>query len=369
MIPTCFSQLIGNSFIKECLTRLIRKKAIGHSLLFSGPDGIGKSLFAQVMAAALMSEDEEKASQHLHKIAHATHPDIHSYRPEGKIGLHSIQSLRKMCEEVYLPPYEAKHKIFIVHDAHRMLSYSANALLKTFEEPPPQTKIILLTHTPTLLLPTILSRCSSYFFQPIAEQEIIGYLKQYYPVEESKLKIWASSAQGSLGQALKLAKKGEDHLRTLMLEAFSNGSLYTYKSLVKLSEALVAEIESRKKCLEGEVKEIHAKSSDYLTMHQIESLEKELEGAAALELIQETNNLFYVILSWYRDLSLLQTGGSPHLLINQDYELALEVSLNFSQPLSLTEVQKAIQETQLALQRSTSLNICIENLLLKLTKF
>jgi len=369
MIPTSFSQLIGNTFIKECLQRLIKKKNVGHSLLFAGPEGIGKSLFATVLAALVMSEDEDNAHQHSQKIAQGMHPDVHIYKPEGKIGMHSIQSLRQMCDEIHLPPYEAKYKIFIVHDAHRMLTYSANALLKTFEEPPPQTKIILLTHAHKALLPTILSRCSSYFFQSIDEQEIYNYLKKIYPQQEQNVKVWANLSQGSLGQALKLAKRGEDHLRTLMLNAFSNGSLHNYKSLLKLSELLVQEIEARKKSLGTEIKEIQYKKSDCLTASQIEMLEKEVEGTSALELVQETNILFYTILSWYRDLSLLQAAGDRRLLINLDYENALEAALQFDQLLPLEDIQKAIEETQLALQRSTSLNICIENLLLKLVRF
>ena len=141
MNPWCFSQIIGNEEIKKRLTRMLSKRAIGHALLFSGPDGIGKSLFAWAFAAQLMAEYDPEID-HARKIQSGQHPDIHIYRPEGKIGLHSIQSLRQLSQEVHLPPYEASWKVFIIHDADRMLSYSANTLLKTFEEPPPRTVII-----------------------------------------------------------------------------------------------------------------------------------------------------------------------------------------------------------------------------------
>jgi len=369
MIPTCFSKLIGNEFIKNCLIRLVKKKAIGHSLLFAGPSGIGKSLFASVIAASSMSEDEKERAGHCRKISQGIHPDVHIYRPEGKIGLHSIQSLRKMCDEIQLPPYEAPSKVFIVHDAHRMLSFSANALLKTFEEPPPQTKIILLTHSHTTLLPTILSRCSTYFFHPISENEIFNYLSEHYQSEPEQLRAWAHLSQGSLGQALKLAKRGGDPTRALVLDALSTGSLQSYKNLVRLSDVLTEEIEARKKTLEDEIKELQIKSSEYLSLGQHAVLEKDLEGASAIELMEEANILFYNILSWYRDLSLMQAGGGRCYLINQDYEDALESSLQFGQILPLAVVQKAIEEAQFALKRSTSLNICLENLFLKLMKF
>ncbi len=129
---TSFSQLVGNDFVKSCLQRMLDKKAVGHALLFAGIDGIGKSLFAQAVAASLMLE-EDPDGKHRSKIEKGIHPDIHLYRPEGKLGLHSMQALRQMCEEVYLPPYEANCKVFIIHEADRMLSYSANALLKTLK--------------------------------------------------------------------------------------------------------------------------------------------------------------------------------------------------------------------------------------------
>lgn len=365
MIPTCFSQLIGNERMKSCLKRVLEKKAMGHALLFSGPEGIGKSLFAYVVAAALMSEGGD---QHRRKIESGNHPDVHVYRPEGKLGLHSIQALRHMCEEVHLPPYEANCKVFIVHAADRMLSYSANALLKTFEEPPPQTKIILLTHSHATLLPTILSRCTTYFFHPISQILIVDYLKQHYPAEESQLKFWANLAEGSLGNAVQFARQKGDANRSVLLEALSAGKFTSFKDLTHLTQILVNEIDARKKILEEEAKELHRQSLEHLSAVQHHAFEKELEGVAAMGALHETNTLFYAIASWYRDLHLLQIGGDKQYLINQDYAEALEVAVQLGQNLPLEKVQKAIEEARLGLQRSMSLNICLENLFLKLER-
>lgn len=90
------------------------------------------------------------------------HPDLHFYRPEGKTGMHSIASMRQLCDEVALPPHEAPVKVFIVTEAERMLETSANALLKTFEEPTERTHFILLTHHPERIAPTLLSRAQTF---------------------------------------------------------------------------------------------------------------------------------------------------------------------------------------------------------------
>ena len=87
--PTCFDQILGNEEVKTQLNSMLAKNAIGHSLLFAGPDGVGKSLFAYVLAAKLFANGS-LAESHLHKIRTGIHPDIHLYRPEGKLGLHPI---------------------------------------------------------------------------------------------------------------------------------------------------------------------------------------------------------------------------------------------------------------------------------------
>ncbi len=74
--------------------------------------------------------------------------------------MHSIESVRNFIHEVSMAPYGSKYKVFIIHDAERMLPTSANALLKTFEEPSKNSVIILISNHADILIPTILSRCT-----------------------------------------------------------------------------------------------------------------------------------------------------------------------------------------------------------------
>lgn len=361
MIPTSFSSLIGNEPIKLYLQRMLEKKAIGNSLLFAGQEGIGKGLFAYVFAAQLMGE------QHRSKIEKGQHPDIHIYRPEGKLGLHSIQSLRLLSEEVYLPPYEADWKVFIVHEAERMLTYSANALLKTFEEPPPRTVIILLSQSQAALLPTIVSRCRTLHFKPISQYDIEQRLAQSTDLSVDAIRSVAGLAHGSLGRALHLAYKGGDPTRLHLLDTLSNLPLANYKMLGAAVERIVEEIESSRKHAEDSAKEELVKASgEYLSAAQQNSLEKEIEGFSTLAFVQDAQALFNQLLAWYRDLHLLQLTQNRSYLINRDYAEQLEQVVQRGNLMPIEKVQKAIDEAQLALQRSTSLNICLENLFLKL---
>ncbi|MBF5058662.1 hypothetical protein [Candidatus Neptunochlamydia vexilliferae] len=82
---------------------------------------------------------------------------MYQHRRAGKKG--PIEAIRTLIEEANLPPFESERKVFIIHEADRMLPSSSNALLKTLEEPPSFVTIILISAHPEALLPTITSRC------------------------------------------------------------------------------------------------------------------------------------------------------------------------------------------------------------------
>ncbi|MBF5058657.1 hypothetical protein [Candidatus Neptunochlamydia vexilliferae] len=86
-------------------------------------------------------------------------PDLRHLYPEGKSRRHPIEAIRTLIEEANLLPFESEHKVFIIHEADRMLPSSSNALLKILEEPPSFVTIILISAHPEALLPTITSRC------------------------------------------------------------------------------------------------------------------------------------------------------------------------------------------------------------------
>lgn len=363
-----FSQLMGNDNIKKQLNCMISKNAVTHALLFAGPNGIGKSLFAKALAAKLVGRVGITDQEHETMILEGKHPDIHIYKPEGKLGFHSIQSMREFGDEVHLPAYEKGWKVFIIYEADRMMTYSANALLKTFEEPPPQTLIILLSHSATNLLPTILSRCSVVRFQALSFDEVQDYLKHQYALDEIESKKIALQSQGSLGRAMTLIENG-DLLRIECLKLFARFPFENYRLLQKNIESLCEQIELARKKVEVAGREEFGKFYPIeLTAHQKEAMEKELEGLVAVSSWTEMQILFGHILSWYRDMQLLLLKGSSSLLMNPDFEAELDQSIQRGEFLPIEEVQEAIDEAHLVLQRSTSLSICLESLFLKLKR-
>lgn len=131
---------------------------------------------AYSLAFSLMGE------QHADRIKNGNHPDLHLLTPEGKSDLHPISSIQKLIEEIPLPPYEASAKLFLIEDAEKMLPPAANALLKTLEEPPEDTRILLLSNHPDRLLPTILSRLTPIKFQ--TKEVSLPDLSPYFSLAE-----------------------------------------------------------------------------------------------------------------------------------------------------------------------------------------
>jgi DNA polymerase-3 subunit delta' len=356
-MSTPFDPICGNEKLKVYLSKLVEKNTVPQSLLFSGPEGIGKSRFAAAFAKMIIDTQKN------------VHPDIHHFQPEGKIGMHSIQTMREFTESVYLAPYQAKKKVFIIHDAHRMLTYSANALLKTFEEPALDSVIILLTHVPEQLLPTVLSRCQTIRFLPIPKDAIINFLMNEKKISSEIAERMASRAGGSVGKALQNGEQGQHPLRELLLNILSQGELDFYPNIVQYSKEFSDQIETQLQNEEALLQEqLFAAFKEKPSAQQKQMLEKEIEGAVSVKKTSEAKYLFDVLLSWYRDLHLLLVSGNTTLLMNPDYHTKLLQILQRGGIHPIEKVEKAVSRALLALERSTSLNLCFENLFLTLAR-
>lgn len=143
--------------VKKHLKKLLEKTP--HCLLFEGPKGSGKEALADAFARALLKTTKKDP------------PDLRHLYPEGKGNHHPIHSIRQFIQETALPPFEAERKVFIIHEADRMLPTSSNALLKTLEEPVSAVTIILITTHPELLLPTVTSRSFRIPFLQLKPEE------------------------------------------------------------------------------------------------------------------------------------------------------------------------------------------------------
>lgn len=139
---------------------------MSHALLLKGAEGIGKRQLAAWLAAAVLCDRSD--AQHLERcgdcascklIDAGSHPDLWWLRPEEDKQQISVDQVRAMCERLGKTSYREGYKVAIVEPAHQMTPGAANSLLKTLEEPTPQSLLILVTQQPSALLATVRSRC------------------------------------------------------------------------------------------------------------------------------------------------------------------------------------------------------------------
>ncbi len=312
-----FSALLGNDLAQEILKRSIKHQTMPHVLLFAGPDGVGKGLFALKTAELLMGPP------HAAKIISGNHPDLHVLQTEGKAGMHPIEHVRSLIKEAGMPPFEAPVKVFIIHDAHQMLPSSSNALLKTLEEPFPNTYFILLTSQAESILPTILSRSRKIPFFPLSHREIERFLIDQRKQEPHEAKRIAFLSHGSLSKAADLSeRKPNTCLHRLMQLRLPQ----EYAQFLGLCDELE--------------KQLSPSSEEESSVPLMDSFLEEL-------------------CAWYRDLHLLKTGGAPEYVYHLE---ALPILQERAQQplLPLEEIMSEILHIRLALQRHIKWRVALE---------
>ena len=153
--------------ILERFKRLHSANRLAHAYLFSGPRQTDKA--AMAIAVAQMVNCQESANApclvcaSCQKIASRNHPDVHWIGPQDQEAI-KIDEIRQMLGRVALRPFEARKKVFILSNVERMTTEAANALLKTLEEPAPNTLMILCTSNVDICLDTVKSRCHAVRF-------------------------------------------------------------------------------------------------------------------------------------------------------------------------------------------------------------
>jgi len=190
--------------VVQLLQRSLERGRLAHAYLFSGHDLAELEAVAQTLARTLnclqpvrgsggKAVDCCDACLNCRKIAHGNMPDLHWVRPESKSRAITIDQLRDLMQQLNLKPTEAEFKVAVVVAADRMNVPAANAFLKTLEEPPARSVLILLSTEPQRLLETILSRCLRLNFGggarrlPAAEREWLKGLSELAAAEHRSL--------------------------------------------------------------------------------------------------------------------------------------------------------------------------------------
>ena len=274
-----FQDIIGHQGQVELLRRAAAHDRLHHAYLFAGPEGTGKRTVATALAAAIQCEaaqgDACGECPSCLCIRDRNHPDVHWLEQrKGKRDI-TIEQVRELQRQLVLRRFSGQKKIAIIDPLTLMNLHAQNALLKTLEEPPPDSLLILVAESTGGVLPTVLSRCLRLQFLPLALEQVAAIVTR---------------------------RKGLDEERALLLAALSHGSLGT---ALEGDEAEL--LDRREECL----RRLAALSPE--DMRGITALAEEMGGDR-----DKTLRFLDWVRGWLRDIMVLQVTGSDATVRNRD---------------------------------------------------
>ena len=212
-----FRDILGHTREIGALKKAIANGRVAHSYLFAGPSGIGKGCVARAFASALNCADSGAFGcgecVDCRSVEASAHPNRVEIWPtdtddeRAKNGLIRIARIRELQNAIKYKVDRGK-KVAIIEDADRLVPAAANAFLKTLEEPPADSVIILISSRASSLLPTILSRCQRVNFGPIAEETIMEHLVKTIGLSPALAASATRFSGGALGPAIEYAESG-----------------------------------------------------------------------------------------------------------------------------------------------------------------
>ncbi|HZW49737.1 MAG TPA: DNA polymerase III subunit delta' [Bacillota bacterium] len=303
--------VFGQDYAVTLLSHAMKHQRLAQSYLFYGPEGVGKRHTAQRLAMAVNCQTGEGvACGHCvscRKLLNGSHPDWFTVQPlDGKSGI-GIEQIRQLQPLMAHRPYEGRRRVVVIDPVDKLEGPAANALLKLLEEPSTDNLLILISHQPEILLPTIRSRCQMIRFVPLSEEMIRKLLQRAQPammIPEAAVKM----AQGSIGKAM--AWLEDDHL-----------AIQWEKSVQWFFEEPGWSVSQR--------------------LAWVADREKEKWQRIDWQVFWQ---------SWQdllRDRLILSGGGSPSILTNPQ----LQYQLCHMKPLSTQQLRKHIEQISLLLQQ------------------
>ena len=239
-----FNDIIGQEKAKKILEGQLKSGRIAHAYLLLGQDGIGRKKTAVEFAKTLNCVKNISAKRFepacgrcvsCKKIESLNHPDvtlvdfkyqanIENKEVEKQRAL-KIDTIRAMQKEVSFKPSEGRWKIFIVEPAEKITLDAANCLLKTLEEPPAWTVIMLLAKHRENLPSTVVSRTQVIYFSPLPEKDIAEYLVSRHSIQRAEAEKTAHLCDGSISNALNLLENKDNTASSLWRKLQERGAL------------------------------------------------------------------------------------------------------------------------------------------------
>lgn len=327
---THWKDILGHKELIKRLQAMQMEERIPHAMLFCGAEGVGKTMVAEALAAALLCHEPDHGQccgrcPACLALRAGTHPDYFLLQPEssGKAAKSiKIEAVRELQAGIARVPLLSCRRVVMIQEAEKMNEAAANCLLKTIEEPEGQAVFILLTSAPAALLDTIISRCMRVEFGILQPEELQEVLRRQGMAEEEARRL-AAVSDGSAARAMALR---EPELQELHRQAFS---------------------------LAGR--------AGSLPVEEMLQLAKDMSGYSREQLMQWLGFLAMI----YRDLLVLYSGGGLPLYNQQEVQKLSALLAQYPQH-RLLELLRLVQEYQKRLRSNVNLQLCLEGFFIKL---
>ena len=321
-----FKEILGQKEPIDFLKCVVRRNRVAHAYIFAGPPGVGKAMAARGFAELLLCQEPREdepcgVCASCGKIKTFQHADVQWLSPEDWVI--KIDAVREACRSLSLKGFESLKKILVVDGAQNLNGPSANALLKTLEEPSGHAVIILIADSLRSVIPTIASRCQRVMFRSLSVDMIAAVLTGKHHLSRQEALYLAQMAEGSLGRALRYHEEGLLSRRDNLICDLA-GSASASRQL--------AHVPGR------------------------ERREKQVY-------IVETLN---ILASWYRDILVSKFSPDPGLLVNADKRADIKAFGERLTPQILERKLAAVAETAAELDFNANINLLLAKLRLSI---
>lgn len=330
-----FNSILGQGQAKHIIAKALQHGSLPHAYLFYGPESIGKRLLARELAKALNCTEQGPANAcdrcvSCTKTEQNIHPDLFllapvKSTPTAREAFIRIEAIRDLQSKLGYLPYEGRTKVAIIDGVEQMNLHACNSFLKTLEEPPSSTVLILITARPNRLLPTLVSRCQGIRFHPLPPDSIKQILLSHPEAEDmdtAEIELRVLRSQGQVNRALDENVAAIAQQRQDLIALLEHLSWDRIDLLFQWSKAL-------------------ARDKDRVT-----GVLEELMGLL-------------------RDIAFLKTQNDSDLLSNRDVVHLLRPLVGKKSLAGLLKFMDGVQQTLHALAGNANIQLSLENMFLQ----
>lgn len=374
-LPAALDELEDQPIVAGLLGRALSTGRLSHAYLFVGAPGSGKLRAATALATCVVCPSGGCGScDECIRVSHGTHPDVHVLAPASAVG-YLVEQVRELIDDVALAPVRAQAKVYVLTEVALLRGTSANALLKTIEEPPPGVMFVLIARSEAAVLPTIASRCQVIQFRTIPRAEAVRSLVRRSGANEREAAL-ALAVAGTPDQAAGfLASADRRQVRKLMVRAMGQlgraDSWDVLKMAQELAEAVAVAVGiTRKKgrarradAVDDEVKRRIEGEEDYYSSAALTRLKamvkRELsarERSGMMEALAAAESLL-------RD-ALLRAEGVDEEVANYDAADVVDRIASANDACGILHALEAVDEARSDLAHNVTSQLALEAMLL-----